>query len=53
MVGWSRTGRWLPSNELCWVELDERRRRLRVATSTIVNLIICVERPYNVLCMLD
>ena len=53
MVRWPHTGRWLPSNELCWVELDERRRRLRVATSTIVNLIICVERPYNVLCMLD
>ena len=53
MVRWSDTGRRLPSNELRRVELDERRRRLRVATSTIVNLIICVERSSNVLCMLD
>ena len=53
MVRWAHARRWLPSNELCRIELDERRRRLGVATSTIVNLIICVERSYNVLCMLD
>ena len=53
MVRWSHTRRWLPPNELRWVELDERRRRLRVASSTIVGLIVGVERSHNGLCVLD
>ena len=53
MVRWSHTCWRLPSDELRWIELDERRWCLRVASSTIVHLIICVERPYNVLSVFD